>query len=178
MQRRYRYIVVFLALAVLLTGLGYTLYAAPKQPAAKQSAPKQPVAKAGQASEKAPAPKPAEKGITHVASLFDDGKARHFQYKTADGATIPYFVIKSSDGVIRAAFDACDVCFEARKGYEQDGDFMVCQNCGKRFKSTRINEVQGGCNPAPLTRKVENGKVIVAAKDFDEGKQYFASRRY
>ena len=118
---------------------------------------------------------PAAQTATQVAfpvSLFDDGKARHFQH-VAGKFTIKYFVLKSSDGVIRAAFDACDVCWPAGKGYYQDGDVMVCRNCGRRFASVLVNEVKGGCNPAPLTRNVANGKVVIQVKDILEGKQYF-----
>jgi uncharacterized membrane protein len=120
-------------------------------------------------------PSPAAKTVTQVtfpASLFDDGKARHFQH-VAGSFTIKYFILKSSDGVIRAAFDACDVCWPAGKGYYQDGDVMVCRNCGRRFASVLVNEVKGGCNPAPLIRNVENGKVVIQVKDILEGKQYF-----
>lgn len=109
---------------------------------------------------------------TFPASLFEDGKARHFQH-VDKGFTIKFFILKSSDGVIRAAFDACDVCWPAGKGYYQDGDFMVCRNCGRRFASVLVNEVKGGCNPAPLNRRVENGKVIIQVEDILEGKQYF-----
>ena len=118
---------------------------------------------------------PATKTVTQVsfpASLFDDGKARHFQH-VAGSLTIKYFILKSSDGVIRAAFDACDVCWPAGKGYYQDGDVMVCRNCGRRFASVLVNEVKGGCNPAPLIRNVENGNVVIQVKDILEGKQYF-----
>jgi uncharacterized membrane protein len=110
--------------------------------------------------------------VTFPASLFDDGKARHFQH-VAGKFTIKYFILKSSDGIIRAAFDACDVCWPAGKGYYQDGDVMVCRNCGRRFASVLVNEVKGGCNPAPLNRNVVNGKVVIQVKDILEGKQYF-----
>ena len=110
--------------------------------------------------------------ISLPATLFEDGKARHFQH-VAGEFTVKYFVLKSSDGIIRAAFDACDVCWPAGKGYYQDGDYMVCRNCGRRFASVLVNEVKGGCNPAPLNRKVENGKVIIEVKDILEGRQYF-----
>jgi uncharacterized membrane protein len=109
---------------------------------------------------------------TFPASLFEDGKARHFQH-VDNGFTIKFFILKSSDDVIRAAFDACDVCWPAGKGYYQEGDSMVCRNCGRRFASVLVNEVKGGCNPAPLTRNVENGKVIIQVKDILQGKQYF-----
>ncbi len=115
----------------------------------------------------------AAKEVIHPANLFDDGKARYFTHRTADGVTIRYFVIKSSDGVIRAAFDTCDVCWREGKGYVQKEDFMVCKNCGRRFKSTRINDVTGGCNPAALARKIENGKVVISTRDLAEGRMYF-----
>ena len=118
---------------------------------------------------------PSVAGSTSVAfpvNLFEDGKARHFEHK--DGKfSIRYFILKSADGIIRAAFDACDVCWPAGKGYYQEGDYMVCRNCGRKFASVLVNEVKGGCNPAPLTRNVQNGKLIIQVKDILEGKQYF-----
>jgi uncharacterized membrane protein len=110
--------------------------------------------------------------VSLPVATFDDGKAHYFQHKTGD-ITIRYFVIKSADGVIRAAFDACDVCWPAGKGYAQEGDFMVCRNCGQRFHSTQVNEVKGGCNPAPLERRVENGKLVIRVNHILEGKSYF-----
>ena len=112
--------------------------------------------------------------VTYPASRFDNGKAQYFEYKTGDGITVRYFIMKSSDGVIRAAFDACDVCWREGKGYVQQDNFMVCRNCGRRFLSTKINEVSGGCNPAPLTRKIEGDKVVIAIEHVLAGKRYFA----
>jgi len=110
--------------------------------------------------------------VSFPVSLFEDGKARHFEH--VDGKfNIRYFILKSSDGIIRAAFDACDVCWPAGKGYYQEGDHMVCRNCGRRFASVLVNEVQGGCNPAPLIRSVDNGKLIIHVKDIQKGRQYF-----
>jgi uncharacterized membrane protein len=111
--------------------------------------------------------------ITYPVALFQDGQARHFEHKE-DGFTVKYFVLKSSDGIIRAAFDACDVCWPAGKGYYQDGDVMVCRNCGRRFASVRVNEVKGGCNPAPLHRTVEGDQLVIQVKDVLEGKQFFS----
>ena len=102
----------------------------------------------------------------------DDGKAHYFQYES-NGTEVRFFVVKSKDGVIRAAFDACDVCFPAKKGYSQDGDFMICNNCGRRFHSSRINVVEGGCNPAPLRRQVIGDKLVIQASDIMPGSRYF-----
>ena len=110
--------------------------------------------------------------IAYPTGLFDDGTARYYEYRDG-GFTIKYFILKSSDGIIRAAFDACDVCWRAGKGYVQSGDFMVCRNCGRQFASVLVNEVKGGCNPAPLKRIIQNEKLIIKVTDILEGKQYF-----
>jgi len=110
--------------------------------------------------------------VSYPVSLFDDGQAKHFDFQDGD-KNIRYFVIKSSDGVVRAAFDACDVCWPAGKGYYQEGDVMVCRNCGRKFASNLVNEVQGGCNPAPLKRRVENGMLVIHPDDIRNGASYF-----
>ena len=112
--------------------------------------------------------------FTYAVNLFDDGQARHFDFADAESkTTIKYFILKSADGVIRAAFDACDVCWPEGKGYVQDGTAMVCRNCGRRFGSVMINEVQGGCNPAPLKRTLQGDQVVIRADDLKKGQTYF-----
>lgn len=123
-------------------------------------------------AKEAAALKPAVE-VVYPVKTFQNGNAQFYTYPAGDGVTIKYFLLKSSDGVIRAAFDACDVCFEAGKGYEQKGDFMVCRNCGRRFASVRVNEVQGGCNPSPIKREIRGENVVLQAKDILEGKRYF-----
>ncbi len=117
----------------------------------------------------------AEDGrFTYAVSIFDDGKARHFQYADAESkTTIGYFILKSTDGVIRAAFDACDVCWRAGKGYYQEGSSMVCRNCGRSFESVMVNEIQGGCNPAPLNRTIQGDQVVILTEDLKKGQTYF-----
>lgn len=118
------------------------------------------------------AAKPADV-VIHPIGLFDDGKVKHFEFKAQNGIIVRYFVLRSSDGVIRSAFDACDVCWPSGKGYYQEGDNMVCGNCGKRFASVKINEIKGGCNPAPLARKTEGDKLLIRVSDIREGASYF-----
>ncbi len=110
--------------------------------------------------------------ITYPVSLFADGSARHFDYR-ADGMTVRYFILKSADGVLRAAFDACDVCWPAGKGYYQEGNYMVCRNCGRKFASELVNEVKGGCNPAPLNRQIKGDQLVIKVDDILTGKTYF-----
>jgi uncharacterized membrane protein len=50
---------------------------------------------------------------------------------------------------------------------------MVCNNCDQRFRTDRINEVKGGCNPAPLERTVAGDRVVIAEADIAKGAWYF-----
>lgn len=103
---------------------------------------------------------------------INDGRAHYFSYGGGK-REIRFFVLRSRDNVIRAAFDACDVCFPERKGYSQSGDYMICNNCGQRFHSTRINVIKGGCNPAPLNREKRGNQLVIAEGDILTGSRYF-----
>ncbi len=114
-----------------------------------------------------------ENGVLSIPIAdISDGEAHYFKAKSKNDIMVTFFVIKSSDGVIRAAIDACDVCFRSGKGYEKEGDYMVCTNCGKKFASNRINEVKGGCNPAPLKRKINGENLVISMKDINDNAWY------
>jgi uncharacterized membrane protein len=106
-----------------------------------------------------------------------DGKAHFFQAKSDDGTMVTFFVLKSADGVIRAAIDSCDVCYRSGLGYYQEGDNMVCKNCGQKFASNKINVIKGGCNPAPLNRTVSGDKLVIAMRDINVNNWYMKYRK-
>jgi uncharacterized membrane protein len=116
---------------------------------------------------------PVNGAFAFPVSAFADGKARHFLYKHSPSQWIRFFIVKSSDGSVRAAFDACDVCFRSKKGYVQRGNNMVCVNCGLKFRSDKINEIKGGCNPAPLRRRVNGANLVISQRDVMSGLRYF-----
>ena len=111
--------------------------------------------------------------VSFPLQAFADGNAQYFQYPVGNGITVRFFILRSSDGIVRAAYDACDVCWREGKGYYQDGDFMVCRNCGQRFASVKVNEIKGGCNPAPLNRTIVGDKLVIKIADIVQGNQYF-----
>lgn len=106
-----------------------------------------------------------------IADL-NDGQAHFYSYQGQTGK-IPFFVIKGKDGTLRAAFDACDVCYKEKKGYEQKGDQMICKNCNMAFPVAKIGSVSGGCNPSPL-KTTQNGATLeIASGDLEAGARYF-----
>jgi uncharacterized membrane protein len=101
------------------------------------------------------------------------GEAKFYQYKTSRGNPIRFFVIKSSDGVYRAAADACVICYREKKGYHQEGDDMVCNNCRKHFPSALVNEMTGGCNPDGIPRTIQGDKLLIATSDLEARTELF-----
>jgi len=107
---------------------------------------------------------------------LDSGKALFLSLES-QGRQLHYFALKSRDGAYRAALDACDVCFRSNRGYRQEGDLMVCNNCGQTFPSNRIGEIKGGCNPHPLARRTADGYLVIRKADIAERADYFARER-
>ena len=106
-----------------------------------------------------------------LAEITD--QAKYYEYQTANQKKVRFFVIKSSDGVYRAAANACVVCYREKKGYHQEGDDMVCNNCRKHFPSALVNEVTGGCNPDGIPRTIQGDKLLIAASDLEARAELF-----
>jgi hypothetical protein len=92
-----------------------------------------------------------------------------------DGVEIRFFAVRSSDNEIHVAFDACDVCYEAKMGYRQDGIKMVCNNCDKSFPIRAIgtDNLAGGCWPSYLPMDIEDDNVIIKITDLEDKKYMF-----
>jgi uncharacterized membrane protein len=110
--------------------------------------------------------------VTMPVAQVNDGKAHFYTYE-ANGTTVKYFVLADKTGKVRAALDACEVCYAQKKGYHQQGDAMQCNNCGKVFPSAKINVITGGCNPIPLKRSISGDTLTITTGSLQGGAQYF-----
>lgn len=108
-------------------------------------------------------------------SLSDITDAPSFFTYDAQGVAIDYFVIVGSDMDIHTAFDACEVCYDQKKGYLQEGDVMKCVNCGRTFEINGLGTVNvgGGCWPGYLEHTIEDGNIIIRNSDLDFGRWLF-----
>ena len=71
---------------------------------------------------------------------------------------IRFLVIHQTNGNFATALDACQIC--GRAGYRQEGQNIICRNCGASIYAPSIGE-HGGCNPIPVKSTVAGGEVIV-----------------
>lgn len=110
--------------------------------------------------------------VTIPIADLNDGQAHFYSYQ-GQGGKIPFFVIKGKDGTLRAAFDACDVCYKEKKGYKQQGEEMICKNCNQAFPVAKIGTVSGGCNPSPLKTTLAGSTLEIAVGDLEAGARYF-----
>ena len=59
----------------------------------------------------------------------------------------------------------------------QQGDVLVCQNCGNRFQVDQIELQKNGCDPVPVTKdlKTETAQTItIKSAILVQAKQFFA----
>lgn len=116
--------------------------------------------------------KPVNGAVTIPLAKVSDGKAHFYKYAEG-GKDIGFFAVKGSDGALHTAFDTCDVCYNEKKGYFQDGDFMICRNCNKKFAIVRIGpHAIGGCNPSYLASTTDGSNVVIRAVDLQAGAKY------
>ena len=95
-------------------------------------------------------------------------KATFYAYNELD-SKMEVLAVKASDGTIRTAFNTCQVCYSSGRGYYvQEGDVLVCQNCGNRFSMDEVEITKGGCNPVPIfdDQKEVTDKSIIIPKEF------------
>ena len=123
------------------------------------------------------------------ASLNDDGDviidtsditslATFVNYEV-DGVTIQLIVLRATDNTIRVALNTCASCSPSPNAYFlQDGDYLVCQNCGNRFHIDEIGYKKGivkeGCQPIPLKiQSEEDNKITISIDDIVKYKDSF-----
>jgi hypothetical protein len=100
--------------------------------------------------------------------------AKWYPYDS-DGVEIRFFAVKSNDGEIHVAFDACDVCYEEKKGYRQENIQMTCNNCDNSYpiKLLGTENDQGGCWPSYLPMEIEDDNLIILISDLEEKRYMF-----
>ncbi|MBU4441202.1 MAG: DUF2318 domain-containing protein [Actinobacteria bacterium] len=132
-----------------------------------------------------PAASPSEVALTNgVVSLdantFVSGQARFFTVQVPASSSLPgkavsFFVVKDGAGVYHAAADTCQVCYQGKLGFRQEGSSMVCNNCGQSYPLEKIATEKGGCNPIPINPDIQvvDGKVNITRQELEQVSQFF-----
>ena len=111
----------------------------------------------------------AAEGEDLVIPLADITEDASFFPVEIDGTKMEVIAVKAPDGTIRTAFNTCQICYSSGQGYyKQEGDMLVCQNCGNRFPMSNVEVEAGGCNPWPIfaENKTVTDESITISFDF------------
>lgn len=96
-----------------------------------------------------------------------------------DGTQLEILAVKASDGTIRTAFNTCQICYSSGRGYYvQEGNALVCQNCGNRFQTSDVEIARGGCNPVPIfdeDKVVDENNITISSDFLAEASGIFAN---
>jgi uncharacterized membrane protein len=112
---------------------------------------------------------PIESADEILIPLADLSESAQFYSYNSDGVYIDYFAVKGADGEVHVALDACDLCYSAKKGYEQIDDIMRCINCGRQFPIVNIGteNTAGGCWPSYIPIIIDDEQVTIKVSDLE-----------
>jgi uncharacterized membrane protein len=108
-------------------------------------------------------------GSSLAIDVADVSEKAAFYPVDVDGTKLEVLAVKAPDGTIRTAFNTCQVCYDSGRGYyKQEGDVLVCQNCGNQFPMSHVEVTSGGCNPVGIfdDEKTVTDTTISVSYDF------------
>jgi FTR1 family protein len=76
----------------------------------------------------------------------------HLMVINVGGTDVRLIAILDASGTVRVGLDACAIC--GHQGYYQDGNNVICRNCGAVIYVPTIG-MAGGCNPIHIDYRVE-----------------------
>ncbi len=127
---------------------------------------------AGRGYDPSPISLPFRETIRIPLAEIEGSRMRKYSVQV-DGVEVRFFIVRSGEGKIAVALDACAIC--PLTGYYLDGEHVVCRNCGAPIAFDTIG-TPGGCNPVPLKAVVEGDAILVRAQALEEGRTRFARR--
>lgn len=120
-----------------------------------------------------------EEGSSLIIPTNEISDTAQFYSVEVDGTQMEIIAVKDSDGNIRTAFNTCQICYSSGRGYYvQDGNYLVCQNCGNRFTVDQVEIESGGCNPWPIfeeDKTVTEDSVEISYDFLKESKEIFSN---
>jgi uncharacterized membrane protein len=117
---------------------------------------------------------PDADGAVHLdISSLAPGDFEFYRFLNAGNQEVRFFVARDRHGKLQVAFDANEICYKLKRGYNPSGDWVVCRKCDKSFRVEEINAGGGGCKPVPLAFTEEGGQLILAESAILTGWRYF-----
>lgn len=101
------------------------------------------------------------------------GDVRFYRFLNPSNQEVKFFVGRDENGTVQVAFDANEICFKRKRGYEFQDDWLICRVCEKSFRLSGVNDGGGGCSPIPVAHRLEGEELVLAEADVLEGWRLF-----
>lgn len=118
-------------------------------------------------------------GENLVIPISEVTETAKFYSVNINGTEMEVIAVKDSTGNIRTAFNTCQICYDSGRGYyKQDGNSLICQNCGNRFTVNQIEVETGGCNPYPIFDKnktITEDSITISYEFLEQSRKIFSN---
>jgi uncharacterized membrane protein len=107
------------------------------------------------------------------ASQIEPLEVRFFRFLNAGNQEVKFFVGRDSTGVLQVAFDASESDYKRKRGFRQDGEWLVNNKCDTALRLVEVNAGAGGCRPVPLAHRLDGDQLVLTEADILQGWRYF-----
>lgn len=115
----------------------------------------------------------ASGGVTLEVAGLQPNQVRFFRFLNPGNQEVRFFVGRDENGTIQVAYDANEICYKRKRGYDHQDGWLVCRVCDKSFRLSEVNAGGGGCKPIPLAHRLQGGTLVLAEADILGGWRYF-----
>jgi len=118
--------------------------------------------------------RPGDDGMVRIGvDGLAPGQVRFYRFLNPGNQEVRFFVGRDTGGTVQVAFDANEICFKRKRGYDHQDGWLVCRVCEKAFRLSEINDGGGGCKPIPVAHRVDGDQLVLAESDILRGWRYF-----
>jgi high-affinity iron transporter len=111
-----------------------------------------------------------QNGIAEVPTRLVTDHNLHHIVINVNGTDVRLIAILDASGTVRAGLDACMIC--GHQGYYQDGQNVICRNCGAVIYVPTIGQA-GGCNPIHIDYVIEGDQLQISQAALVAAAKYF-----
>ncbi|MBF0538752.1 MAG: DUF2318 domain-containing protein [Nitrospirae bacterium] len=111
--------------------------------------------------------------VTFLLKAVRDGSVHFYTYRYK-GTNINFFIRMDGAGNLHTYFDACYTCYRYKKGYTVSENYIVCNECGKKYRLADEVWIDAtGCAPINLKSEIRGDSLVVLRDNIIKGKGFF-----
>ncbi len=115
----------------------------------------------------------AADGSVHLdVGALGRSQVRFYRYLNAGNQEVLFLVARDAAGDLQVAFDASENDFKLRRGFRQQGDWLINNKCDTAVRLEEVNQ-GGGCRPVPLRFRVDGSQLVLTESALLEGWRLF-----